>query len=63
MRGKIIQIIPAPENLYVTYNDGEDFDVKVVCLALTDQGDILLMDIDDNGFITEAQGYTAIKWS
>jgi hypothetical protein len=41
---KIIQIMPVSENLYVQYNDGRQS--KVVCIALTVDGEVLPMAID-----------------
>lgn len=55
---KIIQIIPAPTNLFVEYENDRDMKQpiknQVVCLALTDQGDIWVMDIDDSGYVDKA---------
>lgn len=46
MKEKIIQIIPAPANLYAIYAvDGGEGISEVVCLALTDSGKVLAMDV------------------
>lgn len=59
----IKQIIPAPDNLYVVYQDDEgEFESKVVCLALLNNGEILLMDMDDMGSIEEAQGFERVVY-
>lgn len=47
---KIIQIIPAPENMYAEYKDednGDIFHMRIVCLGLTNLGEVVLMDITD----------------
>jgi len=62
MEEKIIQIIPAPDNIYALYKDDDDpenpMEIKVVCFALTDQGDVLPMDMDNNGVVGEVQEVT-----
>lgn len=64
MRGNIIQIIPAPANLFAVY--GPDMEVKVLCLALTDRGDIFKMVMDDDtGYVDEArdaESFSHFKW-
>lgn len=64
---KIIQIMPAPENLYSVYaGEGEEETSRVLCLALTDMGYIYLMDIDMNGQIEKAQemsNFMGIEWA
>ncbi|SHH87055.1 hypothetical protein SAMN02746098_01625 [Desulfosporosinus lacus DSM 15449] len=65
MKGKVIQIMPAPSNLYATYNMTKEEHLNVLCLALTDQGEILVMDMDDDGFIEEsrkAECFKQFKW-
>ncbi|PID20162.1 pathogenicity island protein [Sporosarcina sp. P3] len=64
MTEKIIQIIPAPENLYVVHEDEEGkFTTKVVCLALTGEGDVFMMDSDDYGTISEiTPNHEGIRW-
>lgn len=55
MDNKIIQIMPAPESLYaVYYNEKKEIISKILCLGLTDGGDILLLDIDEYGIVSEA---------
>lgn len=50
MKGKIIQICSAPSNLYAVYTmDGEKEHEPILCLALTDKGEILIMDTDGVG--------------
>lgn len=50
MSKKIIQIIPAPSNLIAVYNyDGKMSYIETLCLALTDDGEILVMNMDDDG--------------
>jgi hypothetical protein len=55
---KIIQIMPAPQNLFVKYtndeNPNEHITSKVLCLALTDAGEVYLMDMDESGWIDRA---------
>jgi len=54
MKGKIIQIIPAPSNLVIVSTvDGEVCEEPPLCLALTNQGEILIMHIDGVGLIDE----------
>lgn len=49
---KIKQIIPAPNNMYVVYEDDEEeIESKIVCIALWGDGDITLMDVNENGEI------------
>ena len=61
MDDKIVQIIPAPTNLFVAYKDDEAchpdsrIESKVLCLALTSDGDILLMDMCSDGDIHDAK--------
>lgn len=59
MKGKIIQIIPAPDNLYALYRDDDDPDnpmkMKVVCFALNDQGDVFPIDMDEDGITGDVQ--------
>lgn len=60
---KIIQIMPAPENLYVVYEDDDgEFDSKIFCFGLTDEGEVVMMDMDGNGWLDVAEGYTGVKW-
>jgi len=66
---KIIQIIPAPENLYAIYKDDDNPDipmeVKVICLGLTNEGKVILLDVDDTGYIeevSEASNFQSIEW-
>ncbi len=62
---KVIQIMPAPEGLYSVYldDDGTTHDVPVVCLGLTEEGEVVLMDIDSTGYIdTTASNFKEIKW-
>lgn len=60
MDNKIIQIIPAPTNLFVSYKTSEGchpddrIESKVLCLALTSDGDILLMDMCADGCVDDA---------
>ncbi|HZK52783.1 MAG TPA: hypothetical protein VFC84_01075 [Desulfosporosinus sp.] len=65
-KGKIIQILPAPDNLYAVYDMGLGFEnekVKVLCLALTDRGDILPMTMDDDiGHVEEAREPECFKY-
>ena len=57
------QIIPAPDNLYVIYKDGEEeFEVKVLCLGLTNSGDVVMIDSDDNGHIDICSGFDRILY-
>ena len=66
MKGKIIQIIPAPDNLYAVYDMGlglKEEEAKVLCLALTDEGEILEMVMDDDiGYVEEARAAKCFKY-
>lgn len=54
MPEKIIQIMPAPDNLYVIYeHQGDRWESKIVCFALWDNSDITMMEIDDDGVFQE----------
>lgn len=54
MKGKIIQIIPAPSNLVIVSTvEGKTCEEPALCLALTDQGEILVMHMDGAGLIDE----------
>jgi hypothetical protein len=66
---KIIQIIPAPPKLYVEYVNEENpkrpITSPVLCLALTDQGEVYLMDVDSSGWIDRADSvgnFKGIVW-
>ncbi|HHL0974673.1 TPA: pathogenicity island protein [Bacillus cereus] len=64
MEGKIIQIIPAPVDLHTVYQDcetGELMKSRTLCLALTDEGEVYIMDIDDSGWIDVAEAATNFK--
>ncbi|MBG9937446.1 pathogenicity island protein [Bacillus tropicus] len=64
MEGKIIQIIPAPADLNTVYQDcetGELITSRTLCLALTDEGEVHLMDIDDSGWVDVAEAATNFK--
>ena len=46
MNDKIVQIIPAPANLFIERdnpNGPGSFSERVVCLALSDNGDVLVV--------------------
>lgn len=66
MENKIIQIIPAPKNLYAIYDDEKkEIISKILCLGLTDSGDILLLDVDEYGIVgeaTDAVNFKNIAW-
>ncbi|MGH0943460.1 hypothetical protein ACQVTS_19635 [Bacillus mycoides] len=68
MEGKIIQIIPAPTDLNTVYQDcetGELIISRTLCLALTDKGEVHLMDIDDSGWVDVAEvatNFEGIEW-
>ncbi|MGI2244010.1 hypothetical protein ACQ1XN_10840 [Staphylococcus cohnii] len=49
-----IQIIPAPTNLFATFNDeyGEYYS-QIVCMALKNDGGIVFCDTDSTGIIEE----------
>lgn len=52
-----IQIIPAPENLFVEYIDEDDGEVwysPIVCMALSKMHTIDFYDSDDVGYIDKA---------
>ena len=59
----IKQIIPAPDNLYVVYEDDEgEFESKVMCLALTSFDEVVMMDSDDIGQIQIAEGIKRVVY-
>lgn len=64
MDEKIIQIMPAPKNLFVVHEDEErEFTTRVVCLALTDHGRVFMMDTDDFGEIEEiSKTHKGLQW-
>lgn len=65
MQGKIIQIMPAPGNLLAVYNMTKEEAYSVLCLALTDLGEILVMDMDEDGFVEESKNadcFKQFKW-
>lgn len=66
MDSKIIQIIPAPANLKALYREGGvEITSLLLCIALKDDGDIVLIDIDNDGWIDEAESmanYAGVKW-
>lgn len=49
----VIQIMPAPENLYSAYisSEGDEIYTPIVCMALTKEGSIKFCDVDDSGYI------------
>jgi len=60
MNYKIIQIIQAPNNMYVTYkNDDNKTNYKIACMALIQydnlETEVVLMDIKDGGIINKVQ--------
>lgn len=60
---KIKQIIPAPDNLYVIYQDKNGrFESKVVCLALLSNDEVVMMDSDDGGNIGIAEGVVRVLY-
>ncbi len=65
--GKIIQIIPAPVNLrsISDENQEEEIVMEVVCIALKDTGEVVLMDMDGLGEISEVRemrNFSSIRW-
>lgn len=48
------------------YREGEkEFTSTVLCIALKDDGDVTLLDIDDDGWIDEIEtvsNYKGVKW-
>ena len=67
---KIVQIIPAPNNMCAVYKDEtEEFECKIVCLALIEYPDgereIVPMDIaEGDGIINRtSNGFKCIKFS
>ena len=57
---KIMQIIQAPSNMYVTYkNDDNKTKHKIACMALIQynnlETEVALMDINDGGIISKVQ--------
>lgn len=69
MKEKIIQIMEAPTDLYIEYKNEEEpdkpFRNRVICLALTENSEVYVMDIDDTGFIDKAEAmsnYYGVIW-
>jgi hypothetical protein len=66
MKGKIIQIVTAPNDVYTVHDlDGVECLLKVVCLALTDRGEIIPMDINGRGVVSIAgstENFKGLKW-
>lgn len=59
----IKQIMPAPDNLYVVYKDEQgEFESKIICLALLNNSEVIMMDSDGLGEIEEAQGFERIVY-
>jgi hypothetical protein len=62
---KIIQLIPAPQKLYLEYENEDNpkrpITNKALCLALTDQGEVYVMDIDSSGWIDKAESAANFK--
>lgn len=59
MNSKIIQIIPAPANLFAEYRNEENpsgnaHEWPVLCLGLTGDGDTVAMTIDATGIVGDA---------
>jgi len=54
MKGRVIQIMPAPDNLFAVYgkNGGEE-ERKALCVALTDQGSVFPMVMNNDGSVRE----------
>lgn len=51
---KIIQVIPAPEGMFATYDDeGKKISSKVICIALTNHGQVMIMDADNSGLVED----------
>lgn len=61
---KIIQILPAPSDLYINYiGDPEGpFKEPALCIGLTNKGEVLLLDIDDEGQILPVLQPHRISW-
>lgn len=69
MEDKIVQIIQAPSNLYSLYKDDEfpnqPMETKVICLGLTELGNVILLDIDDLGHVDDistVSNFKGIEW-
>lgn len=65
MEEKIIQIVPAPKNIYAVYtnedNPDRDITSNIICLALTDQGNVWLMDADESGRVAKVDSMANYK--
>ena len=59
--GKIIQIIPAPENMYVD-NEDEWIVTKVAALGLTKDGDTIPLDITEGDALVDGFESGSIVW-
>lgn len=55
MSDKIIQIIPAPANMFAEYEgEQETLSWPILCLGLTDDSDIVALTIDATGIVDDA---------
>ena len=51
---KIIQIMPAPSDLYAIFkNSYGNVHSKIICIALTNEGNVQLLDVDEMGFVSD----------
>ncbi|ARK21365.1 hypothetical protein SporoP32a_07355 [Sporosarcina ureae] len=59
---KIVQIIPAPQHWKSVYlsSDKEKIHMPIVCIALTADGDVILLDMDGSGYIEPVTSYQVI---
>lgn len=57
MERKIVQIVSAPDNLYALYvdDDGVEFTTRIVCIGLTNTGEVVMMDTCDSGIVKEIE--------
>jgi len=66
MKGTIIQIMQAPLNLSAVYDSPDIQDsIHVLCLALTDQGEVVVMGTNGRGIakdITRHDSFQRFHW-
>ncbi|MDK9872940.1 hypothetical protein ACP3TN_09875 [Staphylococcus sp. IPLA37011] len=59
-----VQIMPAPINLFTSHKDKDGvFYMPLVCMALTNYGDVVFCDTDSSGGIEEISGTGIVKYN
>ena len=67
MNEKIIQIIPAPKDLYAVYNiDINEGQSRILCLGLTNEGNVLILANSFGGDVRDVASkvnFVYLKWN